>query len=81
MELTDYFGNIYANKLQQIEAARSALQAKSLQLGRIYERYSSYGQPEKLTQALYNNRPIQYNMNLVNLLEEVAALGNRTFPY
>ena len=81
MELTDYFSNIYSNKLQQVEAARSALQAKSLQLGRIYDRYSASGQPAHLTQALYNSRPIQYNMNLVSLLEEIAALGNRTFPY
>jgi hypothetical protein len=57
------------------------LQAKSLELGRIYNRYSSSGQPEKLTQAIYKNRPIEYNMNLVNLLEEIAALGNKTFPY
>ena len=34
-----------------------------------------------VTKAIYDNMPIDYDMNMLNILEELLLVGNRTFPY
>jgi len=34
-----------------------------------------------LTKDIYDNLPLNYDMNMLNILEELVLIGNRTFPY
>jgi hypothetical protein len=34
-----------------------------------------------LTKGIYDNLPLNYDMNMLNILEELVLIGNRTFPY
>ena len=36
---------------------------------------------KNVTKAIYDNMPINYDMNMLNILEELVMIGNRTFPY
>ena len=50
-------------------------------LQRILNKYGSNTTGLNITQIIYDNMPLAYDLNLVNLLEELAVIGNRTFPY
>ena len=81
MELTSYFNNTYTNKLQEITSASTALNLKALQLQRIYQIYGPNTTGLNISHIIYDNKPLKYNLNLVDILEDSAIIANRTFPY
>lgn len=43
---------------------------------------SVYGDTAKsIPQLVYSNMPIRYYTNYLNVLEQLVAIGNQTFPY
>lgn len=54
---------------------------KALQLQRIYQMYGTNTTGFNISHIIYDNRPLKYNLNLVDILEDLAIIANRTFPY
>lgn len=50
-------------------------------LQRILNKYGPNTTGLNISHIIYDNMPLAYDMDLVNILEELAAIGNRTFPY
>ena len=50
-------------------------------LQRILNKYGTNITGINISRIIYDNMPLKYNINLVNILEELAVIGNRTFPY
>jgi hypothetical protein len=55
------------------------LKVKGEQLNRIYR--MSKGTSFNISKLIYDNKPLKYNMNMVDMLEQMAVMANRTFPY
>lgn len=79
MELTSYFQNVKATKAQQVAMAFAALNLKGEQLNRIYSQVN--GTSFNISKLIYDNKPLKYNLNMVDMLEQLAVMANRTFPY
>lgn len=68
VELTNYFDNTLANKQKDISSVSNALNIKAKQLQRIYKTYGSNTTGLNISLILYDNVPLKYNLNLVDIL-------------
>jgi hypothetical protein len=84
VELSDYYATMLIRKSNEIAAASAAITAKTKNLDRILMTMRGTGTDligRNITKAIYDNMAINYDMNMLNILEELVLIGNRTFPY
>lgn len=84
VELSSYYSSVEQKKRFEIEAAYTAINYKTASLERVLNsmRGSNLNLVGKnVTEKIYDNLPMNFNMNMLNILEELIIIGNRTFPY
>ena len=64
-------------------AASSAIASRARNLDKVLQLVGggSTWSGRNITKAIYDNMPVDYDMNMLNILEELVLIGNRTFPY
>lgn len=79
MELDSYLALLKTQKTLQYDSAHTMIADKMAKLGGLL---SVYGDTAKsIPQLVYSNMPIRYYTNYLNVLEQLVAIGNQTFPY
>ena len=81
VQLTDYYSALWEQKQFEINSTMAAMGLQAAQLQRVLNGYGTGQTGNQIAQILYENQPLQYNVNLVDILDELAAIANRTFPY
>jgi hypothetical protein len=72
VELSDYYSSLFSKTQFDILSAGSAIASKAAILQRILKQMRGTGTTlngYNVTQSIYYNEPLDYNSNMVNILE------------